>query len=437
MSESIRYEFEEISPVEKKLHVHVSLPHLQDKVEAIYKKLSKDAQLPGFRRGKAPRSLIEKFYKKQMEADVIMDLVDDAVDHLNAQDVRLVGNPRLDKKPEFVANQPLSFALQMETFPTVVVETYEGLQVQKSAAQEITETQVDTELERLRESFVEYKPIENQDVLTENDYVRVALTGTIGNKTYNDEVITIDLTDLDDKYVPAGLAKALLGIPVAAKEHKLAWTIPAAEGSTEETSAQVTATIREAHHKQTPALDDDFAKDTGRADTLSELRQALREELVNKEQERIKTNIQEQLVEELVKANSFVLPPTLVSMVVQDQLENNRYGLAMKAMKRAASPSGLTRELLLQVAEEESRKDLSFQLIARELAEKLQIEITEADVEKYIADVAQKAKVSTARAKAEFQQQDADLLNLRAKLRTQKVLEWVESHANIQSVASS
>src|SRR5262249_15505071 len=153
----------------------------------------------------------------------------------------------------------------------------------------------------------------------------------------------VDLDDEEREPLP-GLRQALTGIPLDTKDKHVEIEVPAdhKDESLRGRKATLTVTILEARAKEVPAIDDEFAKDTGKADTLDGLRAALRTELEERERDTIDREAREAALRELIKANQIPVAPSLVERAVEMQYNRLRQMLGMK-IERGANPlAGLT-----------------------------------------------------------------------------------------------
>src|SRR5262249_21843473 len=131
-----------------------------------------------------------------------------------------------------------------------------------------------------------------------------------------------------------GLASALVGVPLSAGDHPVTFTI-ASEGVPKEIAGQTArlkVTVKEAREKQVPALDDEFAKDTGEAETLSELKQKLRARLLATDEQRAKEEMKGALMKELLKRNPFKVAPALVERRLDAMLQRTKLGMALQGI---------------------------------------------------------------------------------------------------------
>ncbi len=428
---------ETISPVEKSLHFEIPTSYVKERLESAYRKAAKDAEIPGFRKGKAPRSMLERYYKKRIEADLFLDLFQESLDEcVEKEQLHLVSQPVLEYRSDIASERPLEYRVRIETYPTVEIKNYEGLSV-KERSPSVKEEDIDNELERRRERMMELKPIEDRQTLSSSDVVSLEVKDPTTGKPYYEKPLMLDLGKPKESPLP-GLVEALIGQPKDLKEHAVSLTMPpqATKDSAESHPLKLQITVSAAYLKQLPSLDDEFAKDTGEASSLSELREKVRESLLRADTSRVKRELEDQLVDELIKQNPVSLPPSLVRKVAQDYLQERRYEVFAEVLKKRPSTDQIAPQLLLEAAESLASRDLSFQLLVRPIAEKEAMEVTQADIEKRLAEWANQRGSQPSRIKSEIEREDPQLRNLRAQLLIEKVIDLLKSRAQIEDVAT-
>lgn len=441
----VSFEFEDVSPVEKRLKVEVAKEVVNAKLEEGFRQLNRQVNLKGFRKGHAPKSLLESMFGKRVGTDTARELVQESLQVVVSQNpVRMASEPMLESMPEAQRNQPLRYTARIELFPQLELKDYEGIAVTRRAAK-LNDSAVDEALERRRQSQTELVPVEGRDIAANTDVLTILLTGKLATLTYKDKEMQVDLTRPEQSPLP-GLAAALVGLPLAAKDHAIALTMPS-ENLPDELkgkTGEFKVTVKAAHEKRLPALDDDFAKDTGEAETLAALKDKMRKDMLEEDTEEARHEMRLALVEELLKRNPVPVPPMLASKLARSLLENQRGRMQLEIKifqdRKKEDPNATYQpakpEQLAEAAHAEAVRNVSIELVMMALADKEKVEITDADVEKHLAELSKEREKSVARLKAELQREDPNLAQLRAQLRLEKALDVLESKAQITDAAS-
>jgi trigger factor len=440
----VRFEFEDVSPVEKRLKVEIDKAQVNKKLDDSYRQLSRQVSLKGFRPGKAPRPLLESMFGKKVGSDAARELVNETIgDIIGQQTLRIISEPAIETLPDAQKDVPLRYSARIELMPQIELQDYEGIAVSKREGK-ATDEQVNAELERRRQSHQELKPIEGRETAEAGDVLSIQLTGTLSHLTYKDKDMQVDLGKPEQSPIP-GLAAALVGVSLSATAHPIELTMPT-EGLPKELGGKTghfKVAVKAAHVKHVPALDDDFAKDTGEADSLEQLKDKIRASILEEDTEEARHEMRLALVDELLKRNPVPLPQGLIARLARNFLENERgrMQLQMRLLQdqRKENPDAKftmpTPDQLVQAAQGEAVRNLSIEFVMMALADKEKVEVTEEDVEKHLAELAKERDKNVARVKAEIQREDAGLQQLRAQLRLEKALDVLESKAVISPKA--
>jgi trigger factor len=428
----MQVKIEDVSPVEKKLIVEIPWATVSAKLGDAYRELGKSVQLKGFRKGHVPRSALEQFYGRQVHAEVAYQLVRESFFSATAEHkIAAVAEPRVESGAEVKKGQPFTYEAIVEVKGDVVPENYEQMPIEKRRLA-IGDEAVERALEELRREHTELKPIEGRTETQKGDVLALAITGTIGEHNINQPRFGLDLDDPEREPVP-GLAQALTGVPLDTKDRAIELIVPddwRDEGLRGRT-AKLTVSIVDARAKEVPELDDEFAKDTGKGDTLDAVRAALRKELEDRESEVIQGETRQAALRELVKRNPIPVAASLVDRGVEMQFERLRQMLGMQP-----PPRGQRYQIPAEIAEKlrpAATDEVRGQLLLEAIAEKEQAEVSDAELDAHVANAARMRNVPVGRLRAEWQK-DGRLDNARWQLRQTKVLDLLVSRAAITEV---
>lgn len=423
---------EDVSPVEKKMFVEIPWDVVSAKLGEAYKDLGKGVALKGFRKGKVPRPVLEQVYGQRVNAEVAYTLVRESFFKASEENnLAAVAEPRVEEATPIKKGQPFTFSAIIEIRGDVKVEEYKGLAIERRKL-DIKDAQVEESLAQLRREHTELKPIEGRDVTAAGDIVGLSVTGTIGEHQINQPQFAVDLDDAEREPLP-GMREALLGVPIDTKDKQIEIQVPDdhKDESIRGRKANLTVTILEARAKDVPALDDEFAKDTGKADTLDGLRAALRKELEDKELEVIDREAREGVLRELIKKNQIPVAGSLVERAVEMQYQRLRQMLGMKP-DRNNPTAGLSEELREKMRPA-GADEVRGQLLLEAIADKENIAVTDAELSAHIEATAKSRNTPAAKLRAEWQR-DGRLDNVTYSLRQDKVLKFLVSNAAVTEV---
>ncbi len=420
---------EEVSPVEKKMIVEIPWETVSAKLNDQYRELSKGVALKGFRKGKVPRPVLEQVYGPRVNAEVAVELVRESFFRANQEhNLAAVAEPRLEEAAPIKKGQPFKFQAIIEVRGEVSPQEYKGLEIERRRL-DIDDKAVEESLAQLRREHTELRPIEGRDTTAVGDIVGLSITGTIGEHAINQPQFAVDLDDDEREPLP-GIRAALTGIPLDTKDKAIELTIPEdyKDESTRGRKANLVVTIIEARVKDVPALDDEFAKDTGKAETLDGLKAALRKELEDKEQAVIDREAREAVLREVIKKNQIPVASSLVERAVEVQYQRLRQMLGMKPERNAQIPDDLKEKMRPAGADE-----VRGQLLLEAIADKEKVTVTDDELNKHIEETAKSRNTAPAKLRAEWQR-DGRLDNVSYSLRQEKVLKFLVDGAKITEV---
>lgn len=286
--------------------------------ERAYRRLSQRVSVPGFRKGKTPRPMLERHVGRQRLVQEALDiLIPEAYNQaLDEQDIEPIGQPSI----ELVQEEPLSFKATVPIRPTVELGDYRTLRIQRYPVT-VDPIEVDATLEELRRRYALWEPVERPVQM--GDSIRAEVHGTIeGREVTDDTDAEIELRE-GTTIVAPGFIEALVG---AEKGVPKEITVTMAPGSQYEgKEATFNITVKEIKEERVPDLDDEFARQVGEG--FSSL-QGLREELTKNMEERRKAEAEEEYRQEAVvaleqQAEKVEFPPVMVDREIDRLLRDS------------------------------------------------------------------------------------------------------------------
>jgi len=416
---------EDLSPVEKRVEFELPWTDVVPKLDKAYDALRRGVRLPGFRPGKVPRALLEKMYRRQVEEEVARDLVEFSLGQaIRENQLQPVAPPTVDEL-EIKSGAPFKFSARVEVRSQVTPKDYAGLPVSRRPAK-VTDEAVAEALEGYRRRLTEYKPVEGRQETGDNDLVLAELSGKVGEHKLKRRQVAIDLENDAEGPLP-GLPSRLRGKPIGG-DLEVDYTLPT-EGVPAEMAGghvHLHVTIKEAREKKVPSLDDEMAKDTGEAETLEGLRTKVREKLLEADQQRIKGEMTRALVKELVKRNEFPVAPALIDRYAQAIVNRAKQQLMMMGVDAEGVDDAKMRVEMRAEAEEEARGSILIQAIA----EREGLTVTDADLQKRIAELAVSRNENPKQLRAELEK-DHRIHQVENQIREQKALDMLIAQAKI------
>jgi trigger factor len=417
---------EDLSPVEKRVEFELPWADVVPKLEKAYDALRRGVRLPGFRPGKVPRALLEKMYKRQVEDEVARDLVEHSIGQaIRENQIQPVAPPTVEDL-EIKSGAPFKFTARVEVRSQVTPKDYSGLELSRRPPK-VTDEQVAEALEAYRRRLTEFKPVEGRQQTSDTDLVLVEMNGRVGDHKIKQQQAAVDLENDTEGPLP-GLPSRLRGKPIGGEPVEVEYTL-SGDGLLPELAGKqvhLHVTIKEAREKKVPALDDEMAKDTGEAETLEGLRGKVRERLVEAEQRRIKSEMTRALIKELIKRNEFAVAPALIERYAQMIVNRAKQQLKMAGVDVESIDDARMRQEVRSEAEEEARGAILVQAIA----EREGITVSDADLQKRIAELAAARGENPKQLRAELEK-DHRIHQIEAQIREQKALDMLIAQAKI------
>jgi trigger factor len=417
---------EDISPVEKRVEFELPWTDVAPKLDKAYGALRKDVRVAGFRPGKVPRGVLEKMYRNRVEDEVAREIVETSLGQaIHENQLQPVAPPTVDKL-ELKSGAPFKFSARVEIRAQVTPKDYSGLPLSRRPPK-ATDEQIDAELEGYRRRLTEYKPVEGRTETAAGDVLLVEVSGRVGEHKLKHRTAAVDLDELDTGPLP-GLAARLRGIPISAEPLEVKYTIDADTRQKELAGQNVDlrVVVKEARQKQVPSLDDEFAKDTGEADTLEALRGKVRERLIEADGQRVRGELVQQVIKEIIKRNDFPIAPALVERHAQAMVARAKRQLQGAGIDPATIDDRRMIADFREGAEQEARGNILIQAIA----EREGVTAADADVQKRIAELATARNESPKKLRADLEREQA-IPQLEAQIREQKTLDMLISQAKI------
>ena len=360
--------------------VEIDKELMEKGVNAAYLKARKQIAIPGFRKGKAPRKMIEKmygsyvFYEDGLE-EIFPEIYDGAIAN---QEFKAIGRPSLENM-DISEEGIVTLTISTETYPEVTLGQYQGLEVEKAEAT-VTDAQVDAELDRMAQNVASTETVERAAQLgdTANIDFEGFLDGTPfdGGKGEN-----FDLKLGSGQFVP-GFEDQVVGMNVG-EEKDIDITFP------EDYAAELAGKAVVFHVKlnklsctTVPALDDEFAKDVSEFDTLDELKADIRAKALENAEKQIASAFENAAVEMAAANLTVEIPNALIEAELDSQMERFAYQLQMSgySMEAYAKMMGGDVSTIRSAFRPNAEKQVRINLTLEKIAEAEGIEVTEEDL---------------------------------------------------------
>ncbi|MEX0654261.1 MAG: trigger factor [Phycisphaeraceae bacterium] len=433
---------EDIGPARKKLTIEVPESRIKEQIEKAYGQLRDEAVLPGFRRGRAPRRLIERRFGDSIKDDVKGQLLsesytqaveDEKIDVLGEPDVKDVENIELPDAG------PLKFEVEVEITPDVTLPPLEALEVKKRSA-EVTDEDITKEIDRFRERFGDMKAVEEGEVQPD-DFLVCDVKVLAGENTGDDAE---ELDHQPEAYVlvagesrefkghVAGIVVDDLGKRLAGKKvgdvETISMTGPSAHENEKIKGQPITITLKiNRIERVEPAPVETLVQQMG-VESEDEMKSRIREMLEGRRKQQQTEDMHKQVSDQLVEKVEMELPEDLTSRQAERVLSRKR----MELLYQGKSEQEVEQEIAEQRSgsEDEAKRQLKLFFIVDKAAKELEVEVGEGEINGRIAMMAMQQGRRPEKLRQEMAQR-GELEQIYLQLREQKTLDKVIEKAKV------
>lgn len=431
MKDSMKSTIENQDGLFRKISIEVDAKKVQSAFQRVYKEIQKTANIKGFRKGKAPMSAIKNMYSDRVKDDVVNDLVSESYQSaLDEHSLSPIGYPKLnfenlDPEGSFV------FTAEFEIRPEVTVEKFEGLKVEKEKLI-IDESQVDNILENIRTSQAELVPVFEERAALEGDTADINFDGYVNGEPLPGGKADNHMLELGAGQFIEGFEENVVGMKVG-EEKEIHLKFPDEYHNNEIAGQPVTFKVKlnGLKKKSLPELNDELAKKTGEFDTLEDLKKAIREDITQNEERRIKEDLRNKVLKRLVEENPVEAPQTLQDQQKQMIIEDVRQRLSQQGMGEKDFEE--YKEKWGSDFDDSAKFMVQSTFLVDALAEKLDFRATPQDIQKKIEDYSKETGIEMERLNEFYK--DADKKSrLGFQLTEEKVVSYLIDKAEVTEV---
>jgi trigger factor len=372
---------EDISSVKKKVSVEIEAEEIDKRIEDAYKRLGKKAQIKGFRAGKVPRNILEKFYSHQVLEDVTNDVIREtlpsAIDETKKYPLTM---PTIENEEELKAGQPFRYSALMEIRPEFELKDYSGIEIEKEKCV-VTDEDVEKQIEQIRESRGTLGSITEVRGVKEGDYIILDFEAFEGDHPVEDVKSSNFPLKVGSKQFYQGVEDALIGIMKGVPtEIKVDFDKEYFHAKLAGKSITFKIEVKEIKEISLPELNDEFIRGLGGdVKDLDDFKQKIREEMTAGEEKRIDRELKARLMRKIADTVEFELPESLVEYEINSSLENIKQRLA----RSGANPekSGFDEAKVREEIRPGAEKGVKQLFIIGEIARQKEITVDEKDME--------------------------------------------------------
>ena len=364
------------------LEVSVDGDTFKDAVTKAYLKQRKNITIPGFRKGKAPRAFIEKyygegvFYEDALEA-IYPDAVASAIEEAKLEPV---DTPYDLEIPE-MGNDGVTMKFKVTVKPEVELGEYKGLKATKKSTK-VTADEVKAELARMQEQNSTVSDVDDRAV-KKNDIVVIDFEGFVDGKAFEGgKAEKYELTIGSNQFIP-GFEDQIIGHKIGDKFDVNVKFPEDYQADLASKDAVFKIKLHGIKVKEVPALDDEFAKDVSEFDTLDELKKDIKKQLEKRKNYDAENELHNTLLEEVAKGIKAEIPEAMIEKTIDDDVNEYSYRLQSQGLKLETylKYTGMDIKGFREGFKERAETQVRLNLALEKIIEKEKIEVTEEDIE--------------------------------------------------------
>ena len=424
--------YEEVEKNLQKLTFEVSAEEFEKAIDRAYIKNKSKFNIPGFRKGKAPKSIVIKNYTKAVfYDDALNDVLPEAYEAaLKESGLDVVARPEFDVE-EIKDGEPVVFTALVTTRPEVKLGEYKGIEVEK-VDYTVSDEDVDKEINSARERnarmiSVDDRAVESGDIAVidfEGFVDDVAFEGgkgenyelEIGSNTFipgfEDQIIGAkidDLIDVNVTFPEEYHSEELKGKPAVFK-----------------------VKVNEIKVRELPELDDDFASEVSEFDTLAEYKADVRAKLEEKAKEKAESEIKNKVIEKVIENAEFDLPDKMVDAQIDNMINDMAQRLSYQGMSldMYMQYTGQTVDQMREVYRDQAKKDVSASLVIDAIRKAEGIEVSPEEIEMNLVDMAKKYNMELDKLKELISEPEME--NMEKDMALNKTVEMLANNAKVK-----
>ncbi|MBW2741443.1 MAG: trigger factor [Deltaproteobacteria bacterium] len=420
---------EDLSTVRKLLHVEIPEKVVVSELDKAYKDLKKNAKVKGFRPGKTPRAVLERFYKKDVNADVSSKLIQDSlIDAIKEADLKIVGRPEVEP-PIADGKGPYKYDATVEIEPEIETVDFKGLTLKKNLYK-VSAEEMDAQLKMLQKNLAQQKTLEEDRPAREGDFVLIDYEGFKDGKPFAETQKTENFTlKIGDGPILKEFDEQLIGMSTG-ESREVKVHFPEDYFNNKVANLEITFNVKLNGLREVvlPEIDDEFAKDLGKYKTLGQLKEEISTNLLKGYEKRSDQEVQEQIFTALLEKTKFEVPGSLVDFELEGIIEEVERTL--KYHGSSLEERSLTKEDLTEKYRDTAIKQVKRRLLLKKIIEQENLTLSDEEMKDGYKDMAKAFNRPVEEIKNFYEQKDSNIEFLKTSLLEKKALKLIIENSN-------
>jgi trigger factor len=421
---------EEISSIKKKISVEIPMEQVTGEVESLYREVGKQAKIKGFRPGKIPRDILERYFKDYVKAEAIQKLIQETYPAaLSEKDLHPVSPPVIDPG-DLEKGKPFHYSATIEVKPEIKIDGYIGLNIE-GKKESVKDEEVGERLKGLQDLHAQLKTVSEPRAVRSGDHVLIDYTASMDHKPLEEGKATDFNVEVGAGRFISALEEKLIGLNVD-EEKEIEIPFPEDYGYKKWAGKTVSflVKVKEVKEKVLPPLDDEFAKDLGDYSSLEGLKTKLKEGIEKEKELMFDRQLKDQVVDQLIQANPFEVPESLVVEQTKALVSDTKMRLATQGI--ALKNLNIPEEKLQEDYREVAQKQVRTYLILEKIAAQEGITVTDEEADERLQSISEKTHQKLDVVKR-YYEKNGLIPELKSGILTDKTLDFLLGKANISN----
>ena len=371
---------ENLNSVKKKLHIEISNDVVVQELDEAYKNLKKTAKIKGYRPGKAPRSVLERLFKKDVHSDVSSRLLQDSlINAIREKDLKIIGTPKIDS-PGLDAKEPYKYDVIIEVEPEIDELDFKGLKLKKNLYR-VSDEEMSAQLKMLQKNLAQQKTVEEVRPVQKEDFALIDYEGFKDGKPFAETEKTENFTlKVGNDQIFEEFDEQLIGMnPGESKEINIHFPEDYFNKKLANLDITFHVKLNGIREEVLPEIDDDFAKDLGKYETLDQLKNAISDNLRQGYEKRTEQELNEQIFTALIAKKDFEVPDIMVEYELKGIIADIERSFAHS--NTSMEDLGLSKEKLSEKYRDTAIKQVKHHLILNKLIEQEKLTLSDEEID--------------------------------------------------------
>lgn len=412
-----------------KLEVSVDAQTFEDGIQKVFKRQNKKITIPGFRRGKAPRSFVEKYYGSNVFfEDAVNETYPAALDAAISEADLEVIDDKINLDIIEIGKDGYIFTAEVTTKPEVSISDYKGIEVEKKAV-EVTDDDIEDEINKAKEKTARVVSVEDR-AAQNNDIAVIDFEGFVDGVAFDGgKGENYPLTLGSGQFIP-GFEEQIIGHNIGDEfDVNVKFPEDYQAENLKGKDAVFKVKLNELKVKEYPEIDDEFAKDVSDFDTLDEYKEDIRKNVLEQKQKLADDDVDKQIIDKLVELLEAEIPEAMFENKINDDIKEFSYRLQSQNIdiNTYLKYTGMDAKSLREGFRSQAERQVKLRLALEKIAQNENFEATSEDIENEFSKIADMYKMEVEKVKNLISEKD-----LSKDIIVDKAMKLVKETANIK-----